>query len=98
MLSFAVVLAACIAAFHLLDFVLAHYVNTNLSGFIAISVSALVFLLGMAFALRFGYESDLFWLLRMDGYNICPKCGHWLKGMDETSRYCPECGADQSPQ
>jgi ssDNA-binding Zn-finger/Zn-ribbon topoisomerase 1 len=31
--------------------------------------------------------------LRTFGYDVCPKCGYWLRGLGEDVRQCPECGA-----
>jgi len=31
------------------------------------------------------------------GFEICPSCGYWLKGLREDSTRCPECG-EQRPQ
>jgi hypothetical protein len=30
--------------------------------------------------------------LREMGYDICPRCGYWLKGLPTTEARCPECG------
>jgi hypothetical protein len=27
------------------------------------------------------------------GFDLCPRCGYWLKGLREDSTRCPECGA-----
>jgi rubrerythrin len=29
------------------------------------------------------------------GFEICPSCGYWLKGLREDSTRCPECGAQR---
>jgi hypothetical protein len=31
--------------------------------------------------------------LREFGYDVCPSCGYWLRGLDEKVERCPECGA-----
>ena len=31
-------------------------------------------------------------ILRQSGYDVCAQCGYWLKGLDETTDHCPECG------
>jgi hypothetical protein len=31
--------------------------------------------------------------LREMGYDVCVRCGYWLRGLDNTVVQCPECGA-----
>jgi len=35
--------------------------------------------------------------LREFGYDVCPECGYWLRGLHETIERCPECGAVREP-
>jgi hypothetical protein len=29
------------------------------------------------------------------GYDVCISCGYWLRGLDDATPRCPECGADR---
>jgi hypothetical protein len=29
------------------------------------------------------------------GFELCPQCGYWLKGLGPDSEHCPECGAER---
>jgi hypothetical protein len=31
------------------------------------------------------------------GFELCPSCGYWLKGLGAGSTRCPECGAAREP-
>ncbi len=31
------------------------------------------------------------------GYVLCLACGYWLKGLDDTTDHCPECGTKREP-
>ena len=31
------------------------------------------------------------------GYELCLACGYWLKGLDDTTDRCPECGTKREP-
>ncbi len=33
--------------------------------------------------------------LRELGYDVCRRCGYWLRGLSETVERCPECGHDR---
>jgi len=35
--------------------------------------------------------------LRLVGYDVCPRCGYWLRGLPEDEDRCPECGAKRQP-
>lgn len=30
--------------------------------------------------------------LREMGYDVCPRCGYWLRGLNDDVQQCPECG------
>lgn len=30
--------------------------------------------------------------LRDLGYDVCVKCGYWLRGLHDDTEHCPECG------
>ena len=42
---------------------------------------------------RFVYLRPIRRAMRDLGYNVCLKCGYWLKGLDDRTPSCPECGA-----
>jgi hypothetical protein len=33
--------------------------------------------------------------MRRRGFELCPRCGYWLKGLGPDSAHCPECGAER---
>ncbi|MGD8454515.1 MAG: hypothetical protein PVJ57_22090 [Phycisphaerae bacterium] len=35
--------------------------------------------------------------IRRQGYDVCTKCGYWLKGLHDDVDRCPECGAERPP-
>lgn len=69
-----------------------------------LSITALV-LIGITFAIylyalslilrRFSYAPCVYAELRARGYDVCPKCGYWLRDLDEATTQCPECGHDR---
>ncbi len=64
------------------------------------SVAALVIYVGMLFGLfylvqRFRYAPCVYAELREMQFNVCPRCGYWLRGLDETVTQCPECGSER---
>ena len=42
-------------------------------------------------------EKKTYGLLRRYGYQVCGECGYWLKGLDDTTNNCPECGTKREP-
>lgn len=43
--------------------------------------------------MRHRLKKHLLQALRHHGYELCPKCGYWLRGLDGRVKNCPECGA-----
>ena len=37
-------------------------------------------------------RSEYLHRLRLEGFDVCLKCGYWLKGLSEDVKQCPECG------
>ena len=35
--------------------------------------------------------------LREMGYELCARCGYWLRGLGDDVKNCPECGAQCEP-
>ncbi|HIB66927.1 MAG TPA: hypothetical protein EYO33_17885 [Phycisphaerales bacterium] len=44
---------------------------------------------------RFWYAPFVYNELRNRGYEVCPKCGYWLRDLDQSIAQCPECGRDR---
>ena len=34
--------------------------------------------------------------MRRRGFELCPECGYWLKGLGDDSTRCPECGSPRT--
>lgn len=69
--------------------------NTQL-GIPALALVALTYLIYI-FVLaqilrRFWYAPYVYAQLRARGYDVCPKCGYWLRDLDQSIAHCPECG------
>jgi ssDNA-binding Zn-finger/Zn-ribbon topoisomerase 1 len=58
--------------------------------------AALCFFVGGAIFQRYRFAPLVYRALRRHGYDVCPKCGYWLKGLEAETR-CPECGARRQP-
>ncbi len=35
--------------------------------------------------------------IRLEGFDICVKCGYWLRGLGDEITNCPECGTKREP-
>lgn len=46
---------------------------------------------------RHGYAPLVRLAARQHGYDVCLKCGYWLRGLGETIERCPECGTIREP-
>ena len=40
-------------------------------------------------------RKEHFFRIRLEGFNCCANCGYWLRGLNENSTRCPECGSGQ---
>lgn len=36
--------------------------------------------------------------IRLEGFDVCLKCGYWLRGLGDEITNCPECGAEREPK
>ena len=50
------------------------------------------FVLGGAALQRYRFAPCVYEATRRHGYDVCAKCGYWLKGLDDDITRCPECG------
>ena len=72
----------------------------NASGLIIITYTKVIMLIFLTIGvyvshcLIFGPMSArrTYEILRQSGYDICTRCGYWLKGLDDATDRCPECG------
>jgi len=46
---------------------------------------------------RYRFAPCIYAELRSMHFDVCPRCGYWLKGLDNTITKCPECGAIRFP-
>ena len=60
------------------------------------------FVLGGAVLQRYRFAPCVYRATRGHGYDVCAKCGYWLRGLGDDIKRCPECGcarrlADAAP-
>lgn len=53
--------------------------------------------LSHAYVLRHVYAPHVRRAVREFGYDLCLKCGYWLRGLDDDITRCPECGSPRLP-
>lgn len=41
---------------------------------------------------QYTWKPHLTSALRGMGYDVCPQCGYWLRGLGDEVKHCPECG------
>jgi hypothetical protein len=56
------------------------------------------FVVGGAILQRFRFAPCVYRAARRHGYDVCAKCGYWLKGLGTDTTHCPECGAERESQ
>ncbi len=59
--------------------------------FVQVTVSWIL----MALLGRLSWKPRVNTALRDLGYNVCRRCGYWLRGLSDTVERCPECGHDR---
>jgi len=50
------------------------------------------FVLGGAVLQRYRFAPCVYRATRRHGYDVCAKCGYWLRGLGDDIKRCPECG------
>jgi hypothetical protein len=63
----------------------------------SVTVTAFTIYLAMLVGLylimpHFRFAPCVYAELRKQGFDVCLKCGYWLKDLDNTIKNCPECG------
>lgn len=56
---------------------------------------AICFVVGGAILQRSRFAPCVYRATRQHGYEVCAKCGYWLKGLGNDIARCPECGAER---
>ena len=69
-----------------------NYIGRLLQGLIA-PVGMALFLFAGWRIWQLAYASSVYKSLREFGFDVCPRCGYWLRGLGEGVKHCPECGA-----
>jgi hypothetical protein len=56
----------------------------------------LCFVLGGAVLQRLRFAPCVYRALRGHGYDVCTRCGYWLRGLGDDISRCPECGTPRA--
>ncbi len=99
--NFAVYLIAFAINYLLAGFgaeVAAPFFRSQLAGFGAFAIILVIGFLALWWALHYYRFAPL---VRLEtckhGYDVCLKCGYWLRGLPDDAARCPECGAEREP-
>jgi hypothetical protein len=57
-----------------------------------VALFVICFVVGGAVLQRTRFASCVYRATRQQGYDVCAKCGYWLKGLSDDINRCPECG------
>jgi hypothetical protein len=61
---------------------------------LAVLIVMVVVMLAASFGLwRSTYAHAIYRSIREYGFDVCPLCGYWLRGLGEDVKHCPECGS-----
>ena len=44
---------------------------------------------------RIAWKPRVYAALRELGYDVCSRCGYWLRGLNDDVGHCPECGSER---
>ena len=85
------------AALKTLSSIFPWFLIGNTAGFIAPMLlgQAVLTWLAMALLCRWTWRPAVLMVLRQHGHEVCFGCGYWLRGLDETTEVCPECGRER---
>ncbi len=62
-----------------------------------VALFGICFVAGGAVLQRFRFAPCVYRATRQHGYDVCLKCGYWLRGLGGDVKRCPECGAQREP-
>lgn len=66
--------------------------------FFLMLITGLIYGLSIVIVLqRFRFAQCVYAELQSRGYQVCLKCGYWLRDLNETIANCPECGCVRTP-
>ena len=57
-----------------------------------VALFVICFAVGGAVLQRTRFAPCVYRATRQQGYDVCAKCGYWLKGLSDEIKRCPECG------
>ena len=92
-----IVAVACGVAAGVTAYVLGRYANGVSSGWrnaICVGVALVVTATCSRLQWRL-HRRALRAAMRRHGFDLCPRCGYWLKGLGDDRTRCPECGAQR---
>ena len=94
--TMALLMAAIVVPLILDDLLFSFIENLlNTSRLSSYLISILIFvpyLFGITWLFRhIRYAPCVYAELRARGYDVCPKCGYWLRDLDQSITKCPEC-------
>jgi hypothetical protein len=70
----------------------------DLSAVISTMIVLVLFgVVGASLLQRFRFRACVYRALRERGYDVCMRCGYWLRDLADDERRCPECGAGREP-
>lgn len=59
----------------------------------AAAIYGVVFAVSFPLLRKYNYAPHVYAELRNRGFDVCARCGYWLKGLANDFPTCPECGA-----
>jgi len=63
---------------------------------IATAIAVVLFgVFGASLLQRFRFRACVYRALRERGYDVCMRCGYWLRDLPEDAVCCPECGTQR---
>ena len=70
------------------------YKLSRVGAMIALPIA--VFVLGGAALQRWRFAPCVYQALREHGFDVCSRCGYWLRDLPEDETRCPECGGERT--